>query len=126
MSDKNIQIGPFSAGTRRNRNVVKSANETTIKTFSFKMEGADVKLDHKARRKNKTPNRRAMVHDFNDGLTLNWTKDYPGGVTINGTVKCPDKLVVKNKDVLRMITELQKKVTDLEKLYQMIDWGASK
>jgi hypothetical protein len=27
------------------------------------------------------------VHDFDDGLTINWANDYPGGVTINGPVK---------------------------------------
>ena len=28
--------------------------------------------------------RRALVHDTNDGLTMNFGDDYPGGVTING------------------------------------------
>jgi hypothetical protein len=27
-------------------------------------------------------NRRALVHDFQDGLTVNWSFDYPGGVTV--------------------------------------------
>ena len=31
-----------------------------------------------------TPYRRALVHDGNDGLTINWANDYSGGVTING------------------------------------------
>jgi autotransporter-associated beta strand protein len=31
-----------------------------------------------------TPYRRALVHDGNDGLVLNWDNDYQGGVTING------------------------------------------
>jgi hypothetical protein len=36
------------------------------------------------------PLRRALVHDFNDGLTLNWAGDYPGGVTIFGkTINLP-------------------------------------
>jgi hypothetical protein len=26
--------------------------------------------------------RRALVHDFQDGLTINWQRDYPGGVTV--------------------------------------------
>jgi hypothetical protein len=33
-----------------------------------------------------SPYRRALVHDFEDGLTLNWDGDYPGGVTINGNI----------------------------------------
>jgi hypothetical protein len=34
----------------------------------------------------KNGSRRALVHDFADGLTINWDGDYPGGVTINGTI----------------------------------------
>ena len=30
--------------------------------------------------------RRALVHDPQDGLTINWGNDYPGGVTINDVV----------------------------------------
>lgn len=30
-----------------------------------------------------------MVHDFDDGLTINWKEDYPGGVTIEGPVSLP-------------------------------------
>jgi hypothetical protein len=30
--------------------------------------------------------RRALVHDFEDGLTVNFNGDYPGGVTINGSI----------------------------------------
>lgn len=46
---------------------------------------SDFMLDTAGRRKTNTPYRRALVHDFNDGLTLNWDRDYPGGVTINDT-----------------------------------------
>jgi hypothetical protein len=31
-------------------------------------------------------NRRALVHDSADGLTVNFSGDYPGGVTINGSI----------------------------------------
>jgi len=43
----------------------------------------DLMLDSPSRRKNNTAHRRALVHDFDDGLTLNWSNDYPGGVSIN-------------------------------------------
>lgn len=46
---------------------------------------SDFMLDTAGRRKTNSPYRRALVHDFNDGLTLNWDRDYPGGVTINDT-----------------------------------------
>ena len=46
---------------------------------------SDFMLDTAGRRTTNTPYRRALVHDFTDGLTLNWDRDYPGGVTINDT-----------------------------------------
>jgi hypothetical protein len=47
-----------------------------------KAEAWDLCVDSKDRRKNETPHRRALVHDFDDGLTVNWGNDYPGGVTL--------------------------------------------
>ena len=59
-----------------------------------KVEAGDLNVDSPARRKGGvtgsgpgsggTLYRRALVHDFNDGLTINWANDYTGGVTING------------------------------------------
>lgn len=64
----------------------------------------DVLLDSPERRSNPRGQRRAFVHDFDDGLTLNWDSDYPGGVTINGEVKLGvlsgDQLLIKHYDVL--------------------------
>ena len=34
--------------------------------------------------------RRALVHDHDDGLTVNWGEDYPGGVTLQGEVTAND------------------------------------
>ncbi len=48
----------------------------------FKSTASDVMIDNPARRKNEGPFRRAFVHDFEDGLTINFAGDYPGGVTI--------------------------------------------
>jgi len=50
----------------------------------LKAEASDFMLDSVGRRKGGGPSRRALVHDQNDGLTLNFNNDYPGGVTING------------------------------------------
>jgi len=44
----------------------------------------DFVLDSPSRHKGPPGLRRALVHDFRDGLTINWAGDYPGGVTING------------------------------------------
>ena len=119
MSRNTKQMGPFAINGKG------LSKENIVNAFTLRLTGADLKIDHKPRRKNKTPHRRALVHDFKDGLTLNWAKDYPGGVTIKGNVNVPDKLIVKNKDVMTLITALQKKITNLEKLYDMIDWENS-
>lgn len=58
--------------------------------------------------------RRALMHDTGDGLTLNVDGDYPGGVTIRGTVRLPETLLVKNQDLLQLVTDLQAKVAALE------------
>ena len=53
-----------------------------------KAEAPDFCIDGGAgRRKNNSPYRRAFVHDYDDGLTVNWVNDYSGGVTINGVKK---------------------------------------
>jgi hypothetical protein len=49
-----------------------------------KVEAWDLCVDSKDRRKNDTPHRRALVHDYEDGLTVNWGNDYPNGVTLKG------------------------------------------
>jgi hypothetical protein len=52
-----------------------------VKTTAF-----DVVIDSPQRHTGRGTTRRALVHDFGDGLTVNWQGDYPGGVTINGSV----------------------------------------
>lgn len=48
-----------------------------------KTSASDLMLDSGDRRKGGGAHRRALVHDQNDGLTVNFNGDYPGGVTIN-------------------------------------------
>ncbi len=68
-------------------------NKVTIEGFRLKHMGGDFELDYSPRRiEHSRSTRRALVHDYNDGLTINWLEDYPGGVTINGEVKCTDIL----------------------------------
>ena len=59
-------------------------NTTTAQGDVFKTTAADVVIDAPSRRSNGAGQRRAIVHDFTDGMTLNWDSDYPGGVTIEG------------------------------------------
>jgi hypothetical protein len=47
-------------------------------------EATDLMLDHSERRKVSGGTRRALVHNQDDGLTVNFNGDYPGGVTITG------------------------------------------
>jgi len=64
----------------------------------------DILLDSPERRSNKSGNRRALVHDFNDGLTINWANDYPGGVTIRGKASV-DILSAVDASVVAMSVE---------------------
>jgi hypothetical protein len=59
-----------------------------LKTGQVVVDAWDLCLDSPDRRqfphKMRPPMRRAFVHDPDDGLTVNWENDYPGGVTLNG------------------------------------------
>jgi hypothetical protein len=58
----------------------------------------DLYVDNPDRRSQPTGNRRAVVHDQADGVTINYNHDYPGGVTIFGPVKIMGALHVENSD----------------------------
>ena len=49
-----------------------------------RMRATDLMLDAPSRRSNGGEWRRALVHDFQDGLTINFAGDYPGGVHVVG------------------------------------------
>jgi hypothetical protein len=58
-----------------------------LEAHVVKVVGSDFMLDSAERRKDGGPQfRRALVHDQNDGLTINFNNDYEGGVTINGAI----------------------------------------
>lgn len=54
-------------------------NELFLRTHDIKLDSAD--------RRSGSGHRRALVHDQQDGLTINYNGDYPGGVTIKGIIK---------------------------------------
>ncbi len=85
-----------------------------VESRVVQVKGSDVMVDSAARRTNSTPYRRAIVHDFNDGLTLNWNNDYPGGVTINGAVTMPGGATVAGQDVAATIAALTDQISALE------------
>lgn len=73
----------------------------------------DLHLDHLGRRSSRVGSRRALVHDFADGLTINWASDYPGGVTIRGNVTIPERLIVGATDVGAVIADLRAQIDAL-------------
>jgi hypothetical protein len=63
---------------------LENSEEIAILCDNLKVQGHDLLLDSASRRGNGNRGyRRALVHDQNDGLTVNFNGDYPGGVTIN-------------------------------------------
>ncbi len=61
-----------------------NSNWVTIEGTAIRARTADLMLDSPARRGAGGGNlRRALVHDQRDGLTLNYNRDYPGGITLN-------------------------------------------
>lgn len=58
---------------------------------SIKATASDFMLDSPARRSKPGRPRRALVHDQKDGLTINYNRDYPGGVTINDVVSITNR-----------------------------------
>ena len=95
-------------------NILGNVSLEKISQFQLVLNAADVVLDHPARRSSAAGYRRALVHDYQDGLTINWASDYPGGVTINGTVKVPGKLMIAGQDISATIATLQGRVAQLE------------
>ena len=85
-----------------------------VESRVVQVKGTDVMVDSAGRRTNSTPFRRAIVHDFTDGLTLNWNRDYPGGVTINGAVTRPDGATVAGQDGAATIAALTAQISALE------------
>jgi hypothetical protein len=79
----------------------------------------DLMLDSAGRRRTGTPHRRALVHDFEDGLTVNWDNDYPGGVTINS---CTLVNGANNRDWLKV----RSRVTQVFGTDLMLDGGTER
>lgn len=60
-------------------------NVVRITANRVDIDGSDLNLSAPSRKTGEGSElRRALVHDENDGLTINFNGDYPGGVTIVG------------------------------------------
>ena len=75
----------------------------------LKTTASDLIIDSPGRRLGgspSSPHRRALVHDFQDGLTINFNGDYPGGVTVNGKLAVTGDLTVAGKALSETIADL--------------------
>jgi hypothetical protein len=86
MLARNGFVGQLHGRIRVMSDIVFDASEqVTVLCNNLNVTGHDFLLDSAVRRKANGPQfRRALVHDQSDGLTVNYSGDYPGGVTING------------------------------------------
>jgi hypothetical protein len=57
-------------------------DHVTVQANVLKVAATDLEINADWRRKGGAGPRRALVHDFDDGLTINFGADYPGGVKI--------------------------------------------
>jgi hypothetical protein len=84
----------------------------TFKANLVIAESWDFQLNHPDRRSDDGTSqwRRALVHDFDDSLTINYGGDYPNGVLIRGPLKVRGGLRIEEG---RMLTTLAPVVPDL-------------
>jgi hypothetical protein len=84
-------------------------NWVVIEGSAVKTTAPDLMIDHPARRRAgpSSQYRRALVHDFQDGLTLNWAGDYPGGVTVAGNLAVTGDVKVGNASLAALIETLR-------------------
>jgi hypothetical protein len=80
-----------------------------------KTTAADLMLDAPSRRRaGGGPHRRALVHDFQDGLTINFNGDYPGGVTVTGNLVVTGELKVAGLALNATLASLQSGIGSIE------------
>lgn len=80
-----------------------------------KATASDLMLDAPGRRRGgASPHRRALVHDFQDGLTLNFAGDYPGGVTVTGNLAVTGDLKLAGTALSATIASLQSALASIQ------------
>lgn len=107
--------------------VLGAAEMVTVSANAVSVAVADCMLDAAGRRgpQNRTRPRRALVHDFADGLSLNFNHDYPGGVTVYGPMTVLEKGVTIDvgealKKTAAMVTTLQAVQEEMRKQTETI------
>ncbi len=88
----------------------------------LKSTGSDFMLDSAARRQpGGGPFRRALVHDGNDGLTINFNGDYRGGVTVMGELAVTGDVAIGSvTSLLATIDSLQQSLSALETKFSQL------
>lgn len=91
-------------------------NWVLVEGTVLKTTAADLMIDSPLRRlPGGSPHRRALVHNAQDGLTVNFNGDYRGGVTVTGNLTVSgDILNGPLASVSAAITALQSALTVLE------------
>lgn len=121
-------------------------NHVVIEGTVVRTTASDLILDAPARRRSGGL-RRALVHDGNDGLTVNYNGDYPGGVTVgsdlivagdltvageirsesaNGYVKNLREVIDRIEDIIRSLNSyyIENLETSLTSLGTLLDAAA--
>ena len=80
----------------------------------LKTTAADFIIDSPGRRRSASPNRRALVHDLQDGLTINFAGDYPGGITLTGNVVVTGDIKVAGTALSAAIASLQSALASIQ------------
>lgn len=78
-------------------------NAVVCKTTDFIIDNDDRRIEgHKGPKEM----RRALVHDIDDSLTINYEKDYPGGVYIQGKIKVEELYGYPTNAIICRTTDL--------------------
>lgn len=73
-------------------NIVRIRGKLLIsETWDIHLDASDRRGDAQGSRY-----RRALVHNPDDGLTINWANDYPSGVTVEGPTKMNGSVIFSN------------------------------
>ena len=80
-----------------------------------KTTASDLMIDSPGRRRGgPSPHRRALVHDAQDGLTINFAGDYPGGVTVVGNLAVTGDLQLAGAGLAANIAGLQSALASIQ------------
>jgi hypothetical protein len=87
-----------------------------VQSNVLKLTASDVILDAPSRRLSHGGFRRALVHDGSDGLTINFARDYPGGVRVEGDLTVTGRLRMTATDStgLEDLETLRRTVLELQ------------